>query len=1767
MGQSRDKNTINKFVPTPKSLQEALKTISILRKKLQLETKISNQREIHTKREIKNLRKSGFEPQIAFEAKLDDETKEILLSLGGAAQDIKASVSHTSAEMKDIMNQFISMGTTCATALQGGKDEFSSMLSKVPLFVIGTVGIYFGFQKNNKKIMAIGAVSLLTFSLTMQGPFRSNIQRSISRLQSFHEAETHDPGDIDSEDLSDLFEPQFSGDFAHELKQIVSDIGLAYFSMMAGCKAPSGSKITRFIDECSNWPRRCEGITVIAEKVLAIVEKMTNFVRTHCLGMDRIILTQCSEPKIAHWCEKVMTISNEYYEGKLLLNQSNGDRIQQLGNEGSQLIQIKFSNSVSAHIRSVIQYHQQILRRVSSVFESLNITHGGPRMEPLSVHFIGETGVGKSYATMPIINELVARTVPQDRLKDFARNPHDFIYTCNSRTKFKDGYTGQWVEVTDDIDMGRDVAGSETSAYHDHVQKMNIFPYQLNMADVSQKGNNYHASKILISSSNSKTVDPVSISYPDAYRRRFDFIWIIYPRDEYRLPTPNATHPSTYRLNIHHPDIEGVGFNKNIYWFEQAEYLPGGVLRYFGEKKSYDEAVQVMVARFQTKHAKSEMYSEYMREQVVELVSRGHSGEFIAQIDDDLSENALGSNPDDTESEEDIAVISQRLQALPIELQNEIAGYTEQAILRQNEELENDAHFAAMFGANFLDAPVEGSREHFENLCEASEWSPFDYLIAAETIRTYDFSMLSQCSTMELNYRFFKYYPATYAKALLSSNSTGPLRSIQSRHSVRDKFIVNYRRELYEASGITGKVIMRMSDSNKYLKKMYQILKQYISEKMDHLMNNTPFGRFIADFGRFSQGMNPFLMFFSATTVFFGGIAMRKTCDWARKQRSEKRDEIRKENKRKLNYSDDKEITKEQIEHFTRFVDFRDSTESQNQYTGSGRHHGGKTNRDRKANLRKRGMLRSQIESQSGDGNCQDIAVNTAKHNSYEFLVGENRHKFGSGIFLKERVFLFPAHYLGYLDFMLDEKTLSVDDPFYLVNEMKGREYQLKIGDLGKCRSTPTMNANDLLAVNLPVSVHMHPDITSKFATNEQIFGLSRIDVIHVNVKKTEIHLSAGYGWLGKEVQVHSDQVDFEIAKCWEYKIPTRRGDCGSLLYADEKKIGPGKIIGMHSAANLRTGIGISMVITKEDVDEFCGFFAPKIESQGSFDNIKSMLDLMPKSIQNARDFFSSRDESEFNFDVVEENIFIAQSDFPLVGNFKYIERLPNAVGSSSKTAIVKSVLYGKWGPTRFKPSQLSPFMDAAGSYIDPKKKAVEKFGKVSGEIDPELLSKACGVLYARLIRESYDSCPGGPRKLTFEESVLGIPDEVFCDSIKRNTSAGYPYVANPQRGYHGKEWFFGKGKEYDIDRPQCVELKHDVLHLELLAQQGSDLGVYAIDTLKDELLDVDKVKLGKTRVFSTCGLAFNLLGRMMFLKFFQWFMLNRISNGSAVGINCYSGEWNILALKLRRFGDFIIAGDYSGYDTSLLGSVLMAICDLINRWYDDGEINARCRRTIMSSLTSSVHIFGEWVYQMFIGQPSGGFGTTIFNTLYGELLIIMSYLSLHPLGYEVACVDIFENIFFSVYGDDNILNVSPRVVTWYNQSSMTESLAGLHMTYTDETKQESDSITEYRKLEDVTFLKRSFVYDPAIRRWIAPLELEKVLNIPYWTKEGVDSHSITVANVECAQRELSLHGKQTYEFWWGEIERYSRELLNFVPSETRWSKVYATTLEIKEVW
>jgi hypothetical protein len=311
-------------------------------------------------------------------------------------------------------------------------------------------------------------------------------------------------------------------------------------------------------------------------------------------------------------------------------------------------------------------------------------------------------------------------------------------------------------------------------------------------------------------------------------------------------------------------------------------------------------------------------------------------------------------------------------------------------------------------------------------------------------------------------------------------------------------------------------------------------------------------------------------------------------------------------------------------------------------------------------------------------------------------------------------------------------------------------------------------------------------------------------------------------------------------------------------------------------------------------------------------------------------------------------------------------------------------------------------------------------------------------------------------------------------------------------------------------------------------------------DFLKDELRPLHKVEAVATRVISGTPFDYTIAVRMYFGAFMAAMFDTNVVNGMAPGVNHYR-EW----FKIPEFLKFdkVFDGDFSRFDATEMPWVHNAILKYINRWYAHNNVNHTMlddsvREILWLDLVHSRHISGlgtqlEYIIQWNKSLPSGHPLTTVVNSMYSLITLTGCYVHATQDTYAM-----WDHVRFVTFGDDNVNGVDDEMSIAFNQVTVARDMKKLFdLDYTAGDK--SGQLIPYKSIEDVTFLKRSFVRDDDESGlisnrvnvgWVAPLAKESFLYEPYWYKNNRDPKLDLETRIEHCLCEMALHPVEVWQ-------------------------------------
>jgi len=709
----------------------------------------------------------------------------------------------------------------------------------------------------------------------------------------------------------------------------------------------------------------------------------------------------------------------------------------------------------------------------------------------------------------------------------------------------------------------------------------------------------------------------------------------------------------------------------------------------------------------------------------------------------------------------------------------------------------------------------------------------------------------------------------------------------------------------------------------------------------------------------------------------------------------------------------------------------------------------------------------------------------------------------GSILGLRGRTMLLPYHFVDLVDSKKDHGEVKWNDKIYFERPGYSHKFfEMTVDEfLGGAHATDFGEKRDMITLVMPLRFQPVRDITKFFASQKQHDLYSTVNGVLVvpSAPDTVEYHSVTIRRSNVPAVISDDEFEeYRVENTYVYNARTSAGDCGGILHVDDKTK-HSVIIGMHIAGFAQKEVGISTILTYEFIMQMLA------ESGDSYKEVDQLdIPLVPpeKDIPNM--------------------VVLGQAQC----------KTPGRMGRSK---IARSVLYGEVCEVKKAPARLMPFTNPEGVRIDPLDIAVSSYCTPEVYFDYDSLCSARDSLADMLGNVSVKSVE--KRVFTFEEGVLGDGPGSEFGSVPRTKSAGYPY--NVMSGITSKARFFGMGDDYDLSNPECDQLRKECDEVIMNAEKGIRMTHIFTDALKDERRSKAKVQAGKTRMFSGSPTPLLIVSRQYFGAFQKWIILNRITNGIAIGVNEYSSDWNLIARNVEKFGKGLHnvgAGDYQGFDQKHKPAIMWEILKIIQDWYGYEDQKAtNVRHILWYELVNSKHLVDGLLVSWPSSMPSGHPLTALVNCMYNHILFRLSWIDLiNPVSKDAHSFN--KAAYLVVLGDDNVFSVVLQYASVFTEGNLSECMKKYGEVYTPEDKELTCFGTTLRRIDQVTFLKRRFRYDRSHSRYLAPLDLDAILDILNWNKDGANSIGDTEANVSTVLHELTLHGQETFETWKGKI-------------------------------
>lgn len=411
--------------------------------------------------------------------------------------------------------------------------------------------------------------------------------------------------------------------------------------------------------------------------------------------------------KIREWCDEVSELMSTQFEADCRYNRELQAKIDRLLKEGSD--HMKWLESSKIERTRVERFYRMwsILMQCRSLAAGAGVKNMKARPAPVVVHFVGDSGCGKSSMLYPLIADLL---VELGHTESTAMQDMVYWYRPGTENFWSGFHTGVKIVVVDDIFTLKDVPGLPSREALDTIAMANTAAMQIPMAHLSEKGNTFFRAPVVIWTSNSRDYKFDSLTNTEAVWNRVTLQYLVEP-DECFSEEVVIKGKRVTRLNrkkVAEAEREAVDFVR----FTQVDPLEQSVVRIGEGRMSYRamaaqliDKVNEHIERYETMQGK---FDEYMKR----AVERKKQGERVDGVIRDEIESEMVVGADQILDAEDASAwvrsngwLRSNMVVNPVRL---VMAHPEEAVLIPlDDDVEGQFHlpWTAGQGVQFLAGP------------------------------------------------------------------------------------------------------------------------------------------------------------------------------------------------------------------------------------------------------------------------------------------------------------------------------------------------------------------------------------------------------------------------------------------------------------------------------------------------------------------------------------------------------------------------------------------------------------------------------------------------------------------------------------------------------------------------------------------------------------------------------------------------------------------------------------------------------------------------------------------------------------------------------------------------------------------------------------------------------------------------------------------------------------------------------------------------------
>uniref|UniRef100_A0AAT9JFZ2 RNA-directed RNA polymerase n=1 Tax=Reticulitermes speratus dicistrovirus TaxID=3032235 RepID=A0AAT9JFZ2_9VIRU len=346
---------------------------------------------------------------------------------------------------------------------------------------------------------------------------------------------------------------------------LVGKVMFAFLAFICIRQIPGRKDWDNFLLRLDRIPKGIKGTGQIFDFTSQCFNLCHDQLKMIVLGKTKEELYQAHDiyGRIDQWAKDVRTYLDLSERDKIDTNPEIAVKVEKLYRDGLGFmaetnLDMKASRMVASTLVAAKQLHEYV--------SCSPVKGGGPRMRPVCVWLIGESGIGKTEMVYPLCID-VLRTMGLVSPKDF----HHQVYARQVETEYWDGYKNQKIVIYDDAFQMKDDKTKPNPELFEVIRSCNTFPQHLHMAALHDK-NTFSAAELLLYTTNLPDVKIESLTFPEAFHNRMnDNAYVVRPRPEYLKTVKYPGQADKIMLDLEKLDKDKA-IDLNVYEFQKVVY-------------------------------------------------------------------------------------------------------------------------------------------------------------------------------------------------------------------------------------------------------------------------------------------------------------------------------------------------------------------------------------------------------------------------------------------------------------------------------------------------------------------------------------------------------------------------------------------------------------------------------------------------------------------------------------------------------------------------------------------------------------------------------------------------------------------------------------------------------------------------------------------------------------------------------------------------------------------------------------------------------------------------------------------------------------------------------------------------------------------------------------------------------------------------------------------------------------------------------------------